>query len=198
MTNIDSQSPNVALELAGFCRSSRTTKLFLIDDKSPITPAYYCLVNRKKGKVQFGGGFGTYFREFEQLWHDSLSREERKLDLTLPLIMSIDNYLELVDEEVFRFSDTFDEILDHALRIYNFCLKFPKSIEEFDKALMDGAMLGKRVSDYLHMFDYYESDNLYFRKSASFVRWFADAWPEQAPHMHRCLTSSQLERLALR
>jgi hypothetical protein len=197
MTAINNHLFFSVLQASGFYRDSSASNLFLIDKSQPVTPAYRCRINRKGGRVQFGGSYGMYFLEFERTWRDSLTKAERKLDFTLPLVMLIDNYMELVENGVFTFSECLSEVSQYASQLYRTCLKLPMSIGEFNIALIDQTMLGKPLSDYLHIFDYHADGDLYFRKSERFVRWFADTWPEQAQALYRCLTASQRKRLAL-
>lgn len=151
---------------------------------------------RRQGKIQLSGGLGLFFREFEKIWSDSISKEERRIDATLPIGMLIDNYPELNESGALRYYDLED--IDYAARqIYDLTRRLPASPAALDKALAEGKLLGKPVSDYLHIFDYNKDDNLYFRKSVCFVHWFIENFPDYATHMRRCLTDRQLQRLGL-
>ena len=196
MTKVDQASINKVLLKNGFTRQQKKSDLFLIGEPRPVTPAYYCRIVRKQGKVRLGGAIGLFFSEFEVIWNLSLSNKERRIDLTLPIIMLIDNYRELIESDVFRYSGLVG-IYNSVGRIYNLTSQLPNSMEELDEVLIEGSLIGKPVHDYLHIFDYYDDDNLYFRKSSSFVYWFIESFPQFAEHLRQCLTSCQRQRLRL-
>jgi len=194
---IAQESVDAILSNCGFIReSARPGRLFLVEEPRTVTPAFYCNVFRRRGKAHLGGGVGLFFRDFEKTWRDSLSQEERRIDATLPLGMLIDNYPELIEAGIFRYSDL-EGIRDAGRRIYDFTRRLPASPDAFDKALSDGELLGIPVSDYLHIRGYNEDDNLYLRKSVRFVHWFMETFPHFATHLLQCLTSYQLRRLGL-
>jgi hypothetical protein len=194
---ITQESVDDILSNCGFVREpGKPGHLFLVEAPGTVTPAFYSMLFRRRGEAHLGGGVGLFFREFEKMWSDSLSREERRIDATLPLGMLIDNYLELIDAGTFRYSGL-EGIEDAGRRIYDFTRRLPASPEAFDKALSEGKLLGKPVSDYLHIRGYNEDDDLYFRKSVSFVHWFIETFPQFAGHLRQCLTGSQLRRLGL-
>lgn len=197
MSKIARESVHDILSNCGFISEPGRPNLFLVEKARTVTPAYYCSLLRKQGKVQLSGGLGLFFREFEDMWSSSISRDDRRIDATLPLIMFISNYLELIDGAALRYYDLED--IKHAARqIYDFTSRLPFSPIALDKALSEGELLGKPVSSYLHIFGYHEDDNLYFRKSACFVHWFMEKFPHFAEHMRRCLTGQQLQRLGLK
>jgi hypothetical protein len=149
------------------------------------------------GGGETGNPIGLFFREFEEMWSDSISREDRRIDTTLPVIMFISNYLELNDNAVLRYYDP-EEIKYAACQIYDLTSRLPASPIALDKTLSEGELLGMPVSNYLHIFDYHEDDDLHFRKSVCFVHWFMESFPHFAEHMRQCLTGRQLQRLGLR
>lgn len=196
MSAINDPSVVAALQFAGFSPCARKSGLFLLNGDLPVTPAFLCLTIRRNRKIRLSGGVGLYFQEFECLWDESISKSEKRAGFTLPLIMDISNYMTLIDNHVFSFADEFEEIADHARHVYNLCLKLPCSIEEFDQILISRKLIGKNVHNYFHI-GYHEDDDIFFRKSVGFIRWFSNRWPEFSQHMHRCLTEYQLERLKL-
>lgn len=183
-----------ALYMAGFSQGPRN-QLFVVDCDLPVTPAYACNIISKKGKFILSGAIGIYVKEFESIWLGSLSSDERLIDRTLPVIMAIENYIELINLGVFDTINEFDDAIDLSLCIYRFCKNFPASKNEFHKALISGQVVGRPVSEYLHIVDYFDDDNLYLRKSVAFIRWIDINWPELSQDMRRCLTRSQLRRL---
>jgi len=195
MTAVNDRSVMVALQLAGFSPCSTNPRLFLVDGNLSITPAFLCLTIKRSRKIRLSGGVGLYFREFERIWDDSISKTEKRFNFTLPMIMAIDNYMTLIDNGVFSFTDDSEEIADYARQIYNLCAKFPCSAEEFGQVLIARKMIDKNVSDYFHIFGYHEDDNIFFRKSVGFIYWFLDRWPEFSQDMFRCLTEYQSRRL---
>jgi len=196
MSKIARESVYDVLSNCGFVRGPGKRGLFLIEEARTVTPAYYCSLLRKQGKVQLSGGLGLFFREFEEMWSDSISKEDRRIDATLPIGMLVDNYLELIDGAALRYYDL-EDIKYAARQIYDFTSRLPASPIALDKALSEGELLGKPVSNYLHIFGYHEDDNLYFRKSVSFVHWFMEKFPHFAEHMRQCLSGPQLRRLGL-
>lgn len=180
----------------GFVRHSGKPALFLFEEPGAVTPAFYCDLLRKQGKVQLSGGIGLFFTKFEETWNEHISGEEKRIDGTLPIIMLISNYLELIDSGALRYYDLID-LRYSAQHIYNLARKLPASPIALDKALSKGILLDKPVSDYLHIFDYNDDENLYFRKSAHFVHWFIEQYPNFAHHMCQCLTQRQAQRLGL-
>jgi len=196
MSTIVRNSVYDILSDCGFVAVRRKPGLFLVEEPQEVTPAFYCTLLRRQGKVQLSGGVGLFFREFEKMWRDSISREEARIDTTLPIGMFISNYLELIESAALRYYDLED--IDYAARqIHDLTRRLPDSLDAFDEALSDGELLGKPVSNYLHIFDYNEDDDLYFRKSACFIDWFMKTFPQFAEHMRQCLTGRQLKRLGL-
>jgi len=194
MSKIVRESVHDILSNCGFVSEPGKPRLFLVEEPRTVTPAFYCTLYRRRGKVHLGGGVGLYFREFEEMWSASISKEERRIDFTLPIIMLIDNYLELIEGGALRYYDP-EDIEDAASQIYNLASQLPTSPEALGKALSDRELIGKPVSNYLHIFDYNASDDLYFRKSVCFVHWFMERFPAYAWHMRQCLTSRQSQRL---
>lgn len=197
MSKIARESVYDILAGCGFVAVPGKPGLFLVEEPRTVTPAFYCTLLRRQGKVQLSGGIGLFFREFEKIWSDSISREERRIDATLPIGMFISNYLELIESEALRYYDL-EDLEDAARQIYDLTRRLPASPDAFDKALSESELLGGPVSNYLHIFDYNEDDDLYFRKSACFIHWFMETFPKFAEHMRQCLTGSQLRRLGLR
>lgn len=197
MTAIDRKTILGLLEECGLARSPFDVGLFLVNGSKVISPAYRLNIVRKRGRVRFGGAIGLYFRDFEALWRTSLSSRERKIDATLPLVMLIDNYAYLIDRGVFDYTDRVEELSVRAAAVCSLVRQLPQSIEEFDKCLLDKHILGKNISEYTHIFDYNDDFNLYYRKSVSFIGWFAETWPESAEHLRSCLTLRQLQRLGI-
>jgi hypothetical protein len=196
MSKIARESVHDILSSCGFVAAPGKAGLFLVEEARTVTPAYYCSLLRRGGRVQLSGGVGLFFREFEEMWSDSISKDDRRIDATLPLIMLIDNYLELIDSAALRYYDL--KGIEYAsCQIYDLINRLPTSPIALDKALSEGQLLGKPVSNYLHIFGYHEDDNLYFRKSACFVHWFMERFPHFAGHMRQCLTGPQLRRLGL-
>lgn len=197
MTDISTKSLYTALELAGFHRSTVRPRLFLTDGGSTVSAAFYCGEVKRRGQIRFSGGVGVVFPEFEDKWNASLSKKEQREDSTLPLIMALDNFEYLIENRVFRYSNNFDDLLTSARHINVLCSKLPSSIDEFGSALGECRLLGKPVSEYLHIFDYHADDNLYFRKSSEFILWFLDRWPNLADQMYKCLSGAQQKRLGI-
>lgn len=196
MSKIVRESVRDILSDCGFVTEPGKPGLFLVEEARTVTPAFYCRLLRRRGKVHLGGGVGLFFRDFEKMWSNSISREERRIDFTLPLIMLIDNYLELIDGDALGYYDL-EDLDDPARQIYDLTRRLPASPNALDNALAEGELLGKPVSNYLHIFAYNEDDNLYFRKSSCFIHWFMENFPQFAEHMRQCLTGPQLQRLGL-
>lgn len=196
MSKIARDSVYDILSGCGFVREPGKPDLFLVEKPRTVTPAFYCRLLRRQGQVQISGGVGLFFREFEKIWSDSISREDRRIDATLPMGMLIDNYLELIEGDALGYYDI-EDIEYTARQIYDLTSRLPASPIALDKALSERELLGKPVSNYLHIFDYHEDDNLYFRKSVCFVHWFMERFPHYAGHMRQCLTGRQLQRLGL-
>jgi hypothetical protein len=181
---------------SGFVRLSGNPTLFLVGQPKVVTPAFYCSIFKRAGAIQLGGGVGLFVHDFEIMWRDSLSKEDARLDATLPLIRLVDNYLELSDGGALRFYDI-ENIKIAGQQIYDLVRQLPSSLDELAEALEKGKLLDHPVSDYLHIFDYYDDGNIYFRKSSRFVYWFIDAFPQLSTQLLRCLSASQLRRLGL-
>lgn len=196
MTRILRDSVHEVLTSNGFVRYSGKYGLFLIGEARTVTPAFYCLVLRKRGEVRLGGGIGLFFSEFERTWAASLSMEDRRNDATLPLIMLIDNYPKLIEGGVLKYSGI-PGVEEAARQLYDFVRRLPDTIESFSDALSRKNLLGIQISEYLHIFDYHDSDNLYFRKSKSFVYWFIEAYPQLTEQLCQCLSHRQRQRLGL-
>jgi hypothetical protein len=196
MNKITRESVYDILSDCGFAAVPGKPGLFLVEEARTVTPAYYCSLLRRRGKVQLSGGVGLFFREFEEMWRDSISKEDRRIDATLPVGMLIDNYLELIDGAALRYYGL-EDLKYAACQIYGLASRLPASPIALDKALSEGKLLGKPISSYLHIFGYHEDDNLYFRKSVCFVHWFMEKFPHYASHMRQCLTRPQLQRLGL-
>lgn len=196
MNKITQEAVHDILSDCGFVAVPGKPNLFLVEEARTVTPAFYCRLLRRQGRVQLSGGAGLFFREFEKTWGDSISREERRIDYTLPIIMLISNYIELIEGNALRYYDL-EGIGDAAYQIYNLIRRLPDSLEAFDKSLADGKLLGESVYKYFHIFDYHDSDSLYFRKSACFVHWFIEKYPQFSRRMRQSLTGRQLQRLGL-
>lgn len=197
MSIISRRLINQRLVESGFTKIIGKQNLFLTSNPSEVTPAFLCNVFRRNGKVSVGGAVGLYFTEFEELWEKSISKEERRIDATLPLVMLIENYRELDHAGVLRYleSSQLRVVMSH---IHELISHLPNSIVDFEKSLIGNTLLGINISTYLHIFDYHSDDNLYFRKSICFVRWFMNNYPHLAEHLSKCLTTNQKERLGLR
>lgn len=198
MSKITRETVDDILSNCGFVKEPRKPNLFLVGKARTVTPAFYCRMLRKRGKVHLGGGVGLFLPEFETMWRDTISREDRRIDATLPLGMLIDNYLELIEGGALGYYELEDDIGGAAYQIYELASRLPASLDALDKALLDGELLGQPVSNYLHIFDYNKDDNLYFRKSVCFVRWFMEKFPQFADHLQQCLTARQWQRLGMR
>lgn len=195
MTPIDNFQIDSALRIAGFIQCKDIPRLFLLAGDAVVSPAYYCAPVRKRRAVHLGGGVGLYFKEFEKTWNSELGKEGLRSGFTLPMIMIIDNYISLIDEDLFTFTNDYDEITRCCIVMREFCLQFPSSIEEFSQILVDKKIIDKNFSDYLHIFPYNDNDNLYYRKSVRFIQWFCKMHPELSPRLLDCLTEYQIRRV---
>lgn len=185
-----------ALESSGFARSPFDERLFTINGTSLIAPAYYLNIVRKRNMIRLGGAIGLYFADFENEWRAFLSREERKIDATLPLIMLIDNYAQLININIFNYTNDTAEIYESAKEIYDLANLLPKTMRDFDGCLLSKEIVYHKISDYTHIFDYNNDKNLYFRKSVEFIHWFSRNHPEYAEHLFDCLTERQKKRIS--
>jgi hypothetical protein len=195
MNHMDKRWMYQTLCTIGFVQSADHANLFFIDAERELTPAYSCMISRKNHRVRWGGGVGLYFREFERDWRKSLSAVQRRADVTLPMTMLLDNYVRLLGDEFFSYEGDQNEICVRARLLYRLCALFPKSIHEFMLALESKEIVGKRISDYMHIFDYHVGDSLYLRKSVAFVHWFTEKWPSSTDKIYACLTDAQRRRL---
>ena len=196
MSSLSKALVDATLQNVGFSKSFRSD-LFLLHPGSSVSPGYCRTIIRRAGEIKLSGGVGTYFPEFEDIWRRSLLTQERRLDYTLPLIMLVENFAELVDAGTLESVDNANELTERCRSIYFLCEKFPKSIEDFCLILNKGEMVGKRFSDYLHIFDYFDDDSLYLRKSIAFIHWFIELWPNFEEKMYECLTAAQRRRLSV-
>jgi transposase len=136
-----------------------------------------------------------YFGDFEKGWRASLTTEERRNDATLPLIMLLDNFSELIGTDFFEYTDSETSLRRHCETIYEICNRFPRSIDELDAALSRRELVGKPLAEFVHIFDYHNDRDLYFRKSVEFVRWFCRTWTSRCPRLLDCLTDRQRHRI---
>jgi hypothetical protein len=147
--------------------------------------------------VAIGGAVGLFFPEFESIWANSISKEENQIDTTLPIVKLIENFNCLIDSGILRYNEL-DSIGRSASIIYDFISFFPKSIDEFYEVLLCKELLGKSFSSYLHIVNYNDDDNLYYRKSVSFIYWFIKTYPQYSERMYECLSHDQQQRLGFR
>lgn len=188
------QDVDVAIFNSGFNQLLGYNRLLLIGDMNVINPAFYCRLIKRRHQVRLGGGLGIFFGDFEHIWTKAISAKERKLDSTLPIVMLIDNFIELIDDRVFRYVDA--PCIEHSLRkVYTLTLRLPRTLDEFVTVLETKTLLGKPLHSYLHIRDYNEDSNLYLRKSVEFVNWFVQTYPEFADKLIECLTPRQIERV---
>jgi hypothetical protein len=185
------------IEMSGFHKSPTNKLFFLTEVDSEISPAYCLNIIKNRGKVRLGGALGLYFRAFELTWRDSLSAHEKSIDFTLPLVMLVDNFSGLLDGDFFDYSDEPEKMHSNACALRRLCADLPLSIAQFENAVKYCQLIGKPISDYLHITEYNTDENLYFRKSCSFLFWFAQQWPEAADSLDDCLDDHQKRRLRL-
>lgn len=183
-----------ALLLAGFKSLDRCSNLLILDQESLITPAFMFSVRRRNSAVRIGGGVGLYFSEFEGDWLKKKGLRTRSR-CSLPLVMHVANFLELIECGLLRYSNSMDEISRHAASIYQLCSRLPRSLDEFHATVAEGQILTKRFSDFLHIFDYYENDDPLFLKSVAFIEWMESEYPSVARAMIATLTEEQVARL---
>jgi len=184
---MDRKSVEICLLNAGFILDDIRNYVYIVEKNAKISPAFIPNVFSRKGRLQIGGGIGLYFDNFEKKRAETLSREERKIDRSLPMIIAIDNFIELIDAGVFRTVNSVDEIQNVADVIYEKCLGLPNSVEDFSRCLEFCNILDKQVAQYIHYYSEVDDKNLYFSKSASFVWWLENLWPELANKIIGCL-----------
>ncbi len=192
---MDRKSIKTHLLNAGFILDDIRNVVYIVEKNDEISPAFIPNIISRMGRLQVGGGMGLYFENFEKKWRESLSREERRIDRSLPMIIAIDNFMEFIDAGIFRPINNDSEIQRTAITIYNKCLELPRSIEDFSEHLDSCNILNKKVFQYIHYYSEVDDGNLYFSKSASFVFWLEDRWPELSRKMLDCLdkrTSSMM------
>ena len=194
MTLIQKDLLDSVFASVGFYNGTRPN-LFFTDKDRPIIPSYYRTILRKSGKPSLSGGIGLYFTEFEKEWRRLLTPDERRLDCTLPLITMIENFPILLEGGVFKPADNSIDLADRVIKIYDLCRELPRTVDEFCQCLQRSELLGRPVSEYVHIYDYFDNHNLYLRKSTSFVLWFTRASPHCASDMYQSLTISQRRRL---
>lgn len=184
---MDAKSIEIQLLNAGFLLDDVRNGVYIIGKNDAISPAFIPNIISRVGKLQVGGGIGLYFENFEKKWRESLSRKERRIDRSLPMIIAIDNFMEFVDAGVFRPISSDDEIKRTANTIYNKCLELPRSIDDFSECLDSCIMLNKQIFQYIHCYSEIDEVNFYFSKSASFMFWLETQWPELSRKMFDCL-----------
>lgn len=185
-----------ALTRAGFHRPRKDRPtLFVVDDSKSVSGAYYCALHRRQRMVRFGGGIGLYFKDFERMWENSVSSDEKRLDHTLPIILAIGNFMPLIDSGALDFFCDMSTMFDNAKNIHTSVFALPQSFEELSTSLSMCALLDIPINEYLHLFYYSTDESLYFRKSKTFISWLADSRPEIACLLYGCLTAHQKARL---
>jgi len=172
---------------AGFFCPWRKRNIFLVNESLEIAPAFIPRILRRDGRIQVSGGMGIFFNEFEERWRATLTKEEVKVDKTLPLIISIENFAELNDAGVFIYTDDSADVEKISNILFLHCSMFPKSVEELKSSISCCRILGKSVSQYLHYFSCFDDSNIYFKKSASFVFWLQMRWPELGEMLLSCV-----------
>lgn len=184
---IDHHTVHRAIVDSGFRPSLKRNNLYLSGADGPVMPAFVPNITRRKGRAQIGGGVGIYLDEFEEIWRSRLNKKELSLDNTLPLILSVDNFIELLNDGIFRGKDNYEDLKFDARCILAICEKLPNSISDLEMCFDRCAISGKKVCQYVHYFSDIDKYNLYFSKSASFYFWMNARWPSLACKFIACL-----------
>jgi hypothetical protein len=174
---------------AGFILDNIRKSVYILEKNKDISPAFVPNITSRMGKLQIGGGIGLYFEDFEIEWRNSLSKEDRKIDRSLPMVIAIDNFIELVDNGIFRPTDNNKEIERIVSVLFDKCSTLPNSIDDFSRCLDACNILNKNVFQYIHYYSEIDEGNLYFSKSASFTFWLGVRWPELPDKILSCLDS---------
>lgn len=177
---------HLALVEAGFHLCSRKG-VYLVNIDQEISPAFIPSIIRSKGKIRFSGGMGIYFNEFEIGWRNTLSRAEKSADNTLPLLISIENFLELSKFGVFILSDIEECIFNNAKIIFGHCSLLPGSFDELRSSIKNCLLLNKRIEQYIHYYSEIDENNIYFSKSASFFLWINNKYPHIGSELLSCV-----------
>lgn len=172
---------------SGFVLDNIRKRFYIIGKNKDISPAFVPNVISRRGELQIGGGIGLYFEDFEIKWWNSLSKEDRKIDRSLPMIIAIDNFIDLIDGGIFRPTNNNKEIDSIAKLLFKKCSELPNSIDDFSECLGECSILSKNISQYMHYYSEIDEGNLYFSKSASFVFWLGERWPGLSDKILRCL-----------
>lgn len=186
---IDRDFIKSSLFQCGFHAHSRQKHILLVSPDSEVSPAFTPVIMRRRGQFRITGGFGLYAAEFEENWRKTLSREELKVERTLPIMISIENFAELNDVGVFRDLSTENEVEVVSALLFEYCSLMPQSVEALLSDLRTCSILGRKFADYIHHFSDVDDSNIYFRKSATFLHWASVRWPGAGDAMSACLDS---------
>jgi hypothetical protein len=194
MSRLSDSDLVLAVEASGFFLVNRRNLVFLVGADSLISPAFVARITRQNNRVRLSGGIGLYFAEFENAWRRHARLRQATHAFTLPLILPVENFAEL-SENVFLLSDDVDDIKSSAQEVYELCRRLPASKTSFIEALRHGSLASKPLSDYLHVFPYHSSENVYFQKSAFFIKWLGNECPSSANHLLEALNEYQRSSL---
>lgn len=176
-----------SLAQRGFRVLDRQRHILLVNVDSEVSPAFIPVIRRCRGHYRISGGFGLYVSEFEGIWRKAITKEELKVDRTLPIIISIENFAELNDAGVFRPLDSVEAVEKVSRLIFELCSSMPQSVERLLQDISECSLLGKDFERYIHYFSDIDSSNIYFRKSAAFIHWASAKWPDVGQAMSACL-----------
>lgn len=108
----------------------------------------------------------------------------------MPLIISIENFEELNDKNIFSYTSHMDDLPYIAREVFCQCSLLPKSVDDFCISLQQCNILGKRVVEFFHYFSPIDNSNIYFDKSASFFCWVRGRYPELGERLFSCVDLS--------
>ena len=179
----------------GYIESHLKEGLFLVENSNEVCGAYYATIEKRSGKIRLGGGIGVYAAEFENIWMKSISKVEKKLDKTLPLIMIIDNFVDKLNDTFFEFSNDINDLKKNGLDLYNLCSLLPNSTDSLRNCFLKNNIINFNISQYLHIFEYNKDNNIYLNKSILFILWAIWKFPDIKDNIISSLDCRQIERL---
>lgn len=186
---------DIAISL-GFFNTNENRNVFILEKESNLSPAFLLQIVRRNNTARIDGGIGLFDREFEIVWARSLSKNERLIDKTLPVVLNCGNFRDIYTNSILDYTDSIEQIKYQLTVIKNVCAQFPNSYKQLEDCILLGEICEHAVSSYFHVSSYYIDSNLYLRKSIAYIQWIVSKYPTINSSLLGCFNGKELERIS--
>ena len=166
------------MELSGLSLEKYPKNCYSINNNGFVKWCYLPQIITKNGFVRLGGGIGLFVSDFERRWYNKISSKERSIDATLPIQIHTGNLIRKINNKIYDYYESNDDIECILNIIKNYLGKFQYSIDFLANSLARNEIMEFPISKMMHIDEFREITDIYLRKSVFFLYWIITIFPD--------------------